>query len=455
MKELLSRLLVCVSALILCSKMFAGTPLWTFSPLTATTVSVSPSGTALIQYLITNQSRKTHTLSMTPIPGVNPILSGANGCPNPFILGYQQSCVLTLQVVGSTLQGNVVGGPKVCSQGNPLQCYQPSPGQTLNIRLQPAPSETVLSSSVSNLALTVNGKARTITITNAGAEAATGVTYTASALPAGTTITPTSCGTILPGGSCQLTITPAATPSAAPGDVNATPIRLSIRGDNSNTLVVNVNVLTYGSVYQSGFLFAIDDSTPGSTSISGKVAALVDQASFATGGKIWSSDSSGNPVFDVVPGIYQPAVPPNNCAANIDGACNTSVIVAYYSARITNPSIDLSLYAAGLCRLPIAGYNDWYLPAICEMGYDRTNQGTGCGTQASPTLQNMQSNLVENGNVGGLFLAYWSSTESSIIIPTNAWNQFFSPGPPFPLAFQDEDSKDELIAVRCVRAITP
>ena len=125
----------------------------------------------------------------------------------------------------------------------------------------------------------------------------------------------------------------------------------------------------------------------------------------------------------------------------------------YYSPLTTNPAVNLSFYGAGLCRqLTDGGYTDWYLPAICEMGYDRANQGTGCGTQVAPTLQNMQSNLVENGNIGALTGPYWSSTESSIFVPNNAWDQFFFTAPNG--NFQDEDSKSGPISIRCARAIT-
>jgi hypothetical protein len=42
---------------------------------------------------------------------------------------------LNLTVTGRALQENVKGGPKVCQQGNPLQCYQPSESNSLNITL--------------------------------------------------------------------------------------------------------------------------------------------------------------------------------------------------------------------------------------------------------------------------------------------------------------------------------
>src|SRR3990167_7975344 len=221
--------------LAITSVSYAGSPVWTFTPLTATTISVNTISTATIQYQVTNQSRRGHILQMKGIPGISQDTSSGN-CGNPFTLGYQQSCTLTLTVDGSALQGNVVGGPVVCQQGSALQCYETSSADVLHITLTAAPSTTTLSSSVSTLALSVNntslnaaltGTPRLITITNSGSNSATSVTYSPSpALPSGTTISPSSCGTIAASGTCVLTITPGSTASATAGNTSPTPITL-------------------------------------------------------------------------------------------------------------------------------------------------------------------------------------------------------------------------------------
>ncbi|CEK12230.1 DUF1566 domain-containing protein [Legionella hackeliae] len=184
------------------------------------------------------------------------------------------------------------------------------------------------------------------------------------------------------------------------------------------------------------------------------MAALQNQATFLVDGRYWSANNSGNPVFDAIPGIHQDSFrPPSVCNGATEGACNTNVIVSYYSPPQTNPAVNLTFYGAGLCKATIGGYSDWYLPAICEMGYDNAAQNTGCGIPpAPPTLQNMQTNLVDNGNIGGLSGPYWSSTESSrgITQNTDAWDQFFDVGGN---SFQDDD-KDGPISIRCVRVIT-
>ncbi|QLZ69748.1 hypothetical protein FOLKNPGA_02546 [Legionella sp. PC1000] len=113
----------------------AGSPLWTFMPDAnfPPKVSVSSTGTATVKYIVTNQSKKTQTLVMNPIIGINQVVSGEGNCNNPFLLGYKQSCTLTLEVIGRELLGDVSGGPMVCNQGNPLQCYQPSAINSLSI----------------------------------------------------------------------------------------------------------------------------------------------------------------------------------------------------------------------------------------------------------------------------------------------------------------------------------
>ena len=262
-----------------------------------------------------------------------------------------------------------------------------------------------------------------------------------SALPSGSTISPASCGTIAPAGSCALTITPGSTPSAAAGDTNPTPINLTIQGTNTNSLTPSINILTYGSVYQSGYVFAIDDTTPSSSSAGGKVAALTDQVSSNTG-IFWASDGASSFSFDNIPGITDTSTSPP-CNGGTDGACNTGVIVNFY------PSINTSLYAAGTCKAVISGFSDWYLPSICELGYD-TSTGNGCGTQGSPTTQNIVSGLIDNGDIGNLSGSYWSSTENASSPTVFTWSYFFAGGGGG--SFVVLSGKANTFGVRCARS---
>jgi hypothetical protein len=269
------------------------------------------------------------------------------------------------------------------------------------------------------------------------------------ALPAGTTIAPASCGNIASGGSCILTITPGATPNT-PADKAPAPSVISVSGINTPTTVSsNIIVLTYGNRYQSGFVFDIDDCTNPATSVGGKVAALFDQADLFLGDIVWSSDAAGNPVNHVIAGINEEDTsPPDACNGATDGPCNTAQIVNFYSPPQSDTGVNLSLYAAGRCRENISGFADWYLPAMCEMGY---GDGLGlCGSLESPTLQNMQSNLFDNGSGDFTIADYWSSTQA-YPAPVPGVHAF---GNSFDKAQLSRSPKSIPYSVRCVRQIT-
>ena len=446
----------------------AGSPVWTFTPLTPTTISVPSNSTATVQYRVTNQSPAPHTLMMVPMTGITQTTTAGN-CPNPFTLSSgNPSCTLTLLVTGSALNADIHGGPKVCQQGpdgnpSPLQCYQPSQTDSLSILVAaPVSPSTTISASVATLALNTSGAARTITFTNAGASTATSVTYSPSpALPAGTTIAPANCGNIAPAGTCVLTITPGATPSAAAYDTNPTPISLSVQGTNTNTLTPTLNIVTLASVYQSGFIYSIDDSTATTGSIGGKVAAVTDQAA----GIIWSSDGSGTTVSSIaIFGISETSTSASAnpstgqiagqsaCNGRTDGACDTTNIVTYYNANRTaggTAPTPLTQYASGLCKASIGGYTDWYLPAICEMG--PASNGSGCASGTPNMVTNLSSLRTSCTGTSCLAGVYWSSTEHSGDPSSNAWYQFFASGGG---SLQDGYYKSGSLGVRCSRALT-
>ncbi|MDR3442318.1 MAG: hypothetical protein P4L65_04815 [Legionella sp.] len=423
---------------------------------TATTILLPVTSSATVQYQVTNKTKLTRTLTVVPITGMTHQTIGAGFCSNPFTLAPNQHCLLTLSFNGSQLaRGGVRNGPQVCKTQGPgnnnpdlFLCSQPSQKNSLNISI----TNAEIKASVSSLTLSVNntglnaaltGKPRQITLTNIGQSPAQNVTYQlSSSLPVGTTITPAYCGTILPTGKCILTITPSALPTAAPGDLNPTAISLQAAGSNTNTVTSTLAILTYGSVYQSGYVFAINDTTPNTGSIAGKVVALQNQ----------SNSIYWGPEVITVEGIgEQSTAGPNSCKGNADGACNTLRIIN----RLTNtnpPALPLNTYAAGLCKAKIGNYSDWYLPAICEMGYDTSNTGSLCGTQAAPLLQNMKSNLVDNNNIGALTGFFWSSTELTVDPAPFAWFEAFDSSTCG--GDQCVSGKNNLENVRCTRIMT-
>lgn len=352
-----------------------------------------------------------------------------------------------------------------------------------------------------------SGTARVITITNTGSYTAANLVVTPPTWPAGTTNS-TSCGsTLAAGATCTITVTPgntATTNGTNPCSNGTAPVPgvVQVSADNATTVSTNVVVLRYGCIYQGGYVFAFDDTTSTAGSVGGKVMSTSDQVAAGPNGIVWASRGTtgngnagnGNPDVskDTIPGVSQTstsasshptyasfaaafAATYNNpnpfaaasfsaCNGNLDGSCNTGNILVMYNQFITNyvnpgpgpfnasagPTI-LTYYAAGLCRQTIATYSDWYLPAICEMGFDRTAQGSGCGTLATPTLQNIQSSLRGIAAFATPDGVYWSSTERAATPQTTSWYQSFATNA---TSVQGVAGKGSMYGVRCARRLT-
>jgi hypothetical protein len=305
-------------------------------------------------------------------------------------------------------------------------------------------TQATLSISTSSLALSVNdiatnaaltGTVRRITITNTGFVDAINVAANVSGLPSGTALSASSCsGTLIPGASCSVSITPGATSTSdCNSGIAPTPDTLTFTADNASSTQAEIVVLTYGCIYQGGLLYAVDDTTQDTGSIGGSVLALTDLGNMEWGG-----------VGMVV-----------NASSNTDGAMNTDTIVAalgngnYAAQACSNFTIDTggsSPCSSGTC------YSDWYLPAICEWGYDAYATGSGCGASSSPLRQNIQSNLVDKFISGVSPAWYWSSTESTNSSSMmNAWTNF----PLFPNQQSENDKSNNAMYARCARALVP
>jgi len=308
----------------------------------------------------------------------------------------------------------------------PLPASSPPPASPSPTTPPAAPP--ALTSSTDALALAVSGQPRHFVITNVGGQDALNLVATATtALPVGTSFT-TDCATLAPGASCTLTVTPGATPSATPGDLAPLPAEMVLGGSNTNTLALSIWVLDFGSVYQGGHLFDIDDSTPATAGVGGKVLALNDATTFTT----WGPDDSATRL---------------NLSLT-DGAANTAAIVSQYGPP-SSPSPTARYPAWACASSDDAGFSDWYLPAICELGYDSTGRGSGCGTSSSPLVPNVLANLVDRGHAVGLSAinSYWSSST----VPATPWVQLYAPG----ANAHHQDSYGAGNSSRCVRALTP
>ncbi|WP_058533414.1 DUF1566 domain-containing protein [Legionella saoudiensis] len=304
-----------------------------------------------------------------------------------------------------------------------------------NVQVNCVTNTTTLSTSVSDLALSVtglteygvtgtpnSGVARIITISNTGSSPAVNFNVSIPSWPAGTASNTTNCNApLLAGDSCTITITPGATASsdgANPCSSTGTspiPSVITAQADNALPVTSNVVILNYGCIYQDGYVFAFDDTTPNTSSVGGKLAAIADETTPLQ----WSLADSVTGATDIS-----------------DGQTNT--------ALLANPPGDFPAAQSCLDKITPEASN-WYLPAICEFGYDALSLGSGCGSQAAPLLQNIHSNLFDN-NIGNLSTVsfYWTSTELDITS---------SRVESFPAGGQGFINKSNGVAVRCVRTM--
>jgi hypothetical protein len=295
----------------------------------------------------------------------------------------------------------------------------------------------LLVTSAPTLALAASGTARLITVTNRGPEATQALQASATGLPSGSSMRSTCPTQLMPGASCLLLVTPGTFPSSTPGDLAPAPVPLTVSGANTNALTVSVSVLTHGNVHQGGYVFGLDDRTPVTGSVGGKVLATRDEA-----GAIWSPSNTA------VAGVNDgSAAAQGGCDGALDGRCNTDRILAQYTAGPRN-------FAAARCAdSRQGGFDDWYLPAVCELGYDPEGTLVGlCGTRAAPRLpDNATSRLYDQGPIGGFALGYWSSTQSSLDPTNDAHFMPFGLGRPNTVLRKQAGT----LPSKCARAITP
>jgi hypothetical protein len=304
-----------------------------------------------------------------------------------------------------------------------------------------------LTPSVAALALATSGAARQVILTNNGTIAATNVSISYPTWPMGTTASSSCGGTLAAADSCTLTIMPGpnATSNCSTG-LAPTPGTVTVTADDAAAGQVSVLVLNYGCIYQEGFVYSIDDTTPTAGSIGGKAAALMDSLPGQ------ASPISGNPNWGGYGTDVGPATDETNSQGANDGSANTAIIMTALGCMPS--SIDyaaclcatLSVDAAGNIPCAIAPcYTSWYLPALCELG---SRSGTCAAGTPNIQTQLFEANIATLGLVDGGY--YWSSTEFSGIPMTYAWGTYFSTGGSVQLVL----SKDYPLGIRCTRLLT-
>lgn len=356
-----------------------------------------------------------------------------------------------------------------------------------------------------------SGVSRVIRVSNSGSYDALDFQIDYSGLPLDTTHSGDCDGlsTLAHGTFCTIEINPGVNATSSNNGVyvscaNGTaPIAgtVEVSATNASSASTSVIVLDYGCIYQNGYVFAFDDTQgcPFGTctgSVGGKVMNTTNLAAASPNGIVWASNGiidqgsvdtlpgisttsttvSSNPTYATFSTFFATTYPPPDtinpfnpgsfsaCNGSLDGQCNTDNILTFYNQFITNYVVPgpgpfiasagptpLTYYAAGLCSGLISGHSDWYLPAICELGFDRLGFGSLCGTSVTPTLQNIQSSLIDIAGLSAPAVPdgfFWSSTERASHPQTFGWYQNFIAGG---TSFQATNEKANRLGVRCTR----
>ncbi|KTD47739.1 IPT/TIG domain-containing protein [Legionella quateirensis] len=473
--NILSRVLLGFISLLMLTAVHSGIPLWTFSPLTATQVAVPENSTVTIQYRVTSQTNRPHTLVMTPIPGVTQVTTGQDICGSVFVLSTKgRSCILSLQIKGSQLTQPINDGPVVCQQGLINECYRP--GQFNILHISKAPALVPVITAINPAAGTQLG-GTSVTLTGVNLMDTTRVTFggiEATGLNVVNSTTVIAVTPAHPVGSVDVSITtsggsdtlndgftyegiPSLTgisPASGP-QIGGTGVTLT--GDNLSS----TQTITFGGTPAS-FVHVVDSNTVTAVTPPRAVPGLVNVVLTATQGSTSlvngftylatavGQPSGGGVIACLNVGAVQQFIMTTvdnssgiqwggtntvigvSAQHNFDGAANTTAIVNTLGSS-TN-------YAAGLCdafSVDSQGnspcqtgnecYSDWFLPA-------------------KEQLNCIYGNLLIASGI------YWSSTEDppNAMHPVQAWAQNFSlAGARFPI------SKANTYAVRCVRGIVP
>lgn len=474
----------------------AGTPLWTFEPLTTTSVPVPANGTAKVQYRVTNQSSRPHTLTMKPIRGIVQNIMGLRVCGNPFVLRGKDSCILSLQINGSQLSHPIVGGPVVCQQGSTNQCYRPGAANILRITQTQPITDAVITVTGSPLTLTVNGSTGQLTIINTSTQvSATNITsnFTGTILDGNVTETSNTCTNVRPGGICKLTYTP--------GNIMTPQTNFTIQGTNTNALTAAIAIqsgttltainsnsgtaaggtgvtltgigltgataVTFGGIpatsvyvvnsttvtavtpaHAAGAVDVVIDTPGGGATLLNGYTYLVTAVGQPSGGGTIACLNGGmnnliaatadNSVFIQWGGFG--TIIGAGAQSNTDGASNTAAIVGAlgnnggtpYAAKLCN-DYEVDSQGNTPCEAGNICYNDWFLPA-------------GNNFTVTGQLNCLFTNRVAIG--GFMMLGYWSSTEASLeeAIERAWFESFFGGGQSISVKFNNQ-------SVRCVRAL--
>ena len=484
-----TQIIVGLSLTFLALSAHAGMPMWSFEPLTATTLSVPVNSTAIVQYNVTNNSKKSHTLAMKAIPAVTQITTGVGICRNPFTLGSNSSCVLSLQINGSELNKPITDGPIVCQQGSSIQCYRPSQANILRLTQTSADSTANIAVSGSPLTLLANGSSGNLSIiNNSSTVTASNITsnFTGTALDGNVNESGNTCASVSPGATCVITY--------IPGSTLVPPTNFTIQGSNTNSITASITI-------ESGSSLSVVSPNTGTTS--GGVGVTLTGTGLAGTTSVTFGGTAATSV-NVITSTTVTAVTPAHAAGVVDvsistpaggatlsnaftyqttaigqsahggtiaclngglqnliasSADNSTIIAWGGSGTTTNAQSDTDGAANAALIVSTLGGNGGvpYAAQLCDnyevdsQGNTPCESGNTCYNDWFLAAKNQLNCLYTNRVAIGGFSTdnYWTSTESTATPAFSALTQLFLNGS------QPTLGKGFSISVRCVRSFTP
>ena len=325
--NLIGHLMAVFALLLLSTVVYAGKPVWAFTPLSATSITVPANGTATIQYQVRNQSpTNPHRLVMMPLSGVSqdaPCVVRPKGQSG-------DSCTLTLTVTGNKVpKGGISRGPKLCQANkdgtpNPNQCYQPSKTDGLHIAVGveqftvSASGDTQVTPSPTSQTVDYNQQG-TVNLTVATGYTAAIASDTCGGSLSGTTYT---TGAVTSNCSVSFSSTINSYTVSARGDTQVTPSPTSQTVDYNQQGTVNLTVAT-------GYTAAIASDTCGG-SLSGTTyttGAVTSNCSVSFSSTINSYTVSARGDTQVTPSPTSQTVDYNQ-----QGTVNLTVATGYTAA---------------------------------------------------------------------------------------------------------------------------
>lgn len=455
----------------------SGTPLWSFEPQTATTITLTKVSSAKVRYTVHNQSIKPKVLLMRPIVGVSQ--------STPCQLQAKGSCILTLNINGSALQGDVLSGPVLCQQDNELQCYQPSQANSLHITLVQEASKYSVGGNITGLSGTVTLQNNSVNPTPISTDGsftfstpiAQGSPYsvTVGTQPVNQNCTVTNGSGIIGGAdvtnvtvACSTVNTTLSVSATATIPVNTGSGTLTVTNTGAN-IALNVH-----AELPSPWIAVIQDETactaippvsaaPNNTctlNFTSNTPYVAQGLITVTGDNIITPPpttaiaftTQGYLIWDVLDPSTVQVIDTADLATEQWGN-NVITGAQSFTDGVTNTNIIQSTAGIGVSAA-VSCYNStnggtmigtWYLPAICQMG--GAEQGAGCTTG----LANIYTNLAQFG-FGDFspLLFFWSSTESNSTPVGFAWIEGFTTD------FQSDvlSKSNTGFAVRCAQTLT-